>query len=96
MTRAYNTATTQQNSGGATPAFLAGKNKIINGDFGIWQRGTSLSVTTNAGAFLADRFLLNFAGTFTGTLSQQTFVFHPKTFFTKNQNIIFFLPNSQM
>jgi hypothetical protein len=73
MTRAYNTATTQQNSGGVTPAFLAGKNKIINGDFGIWQRGTSLSVTTNAGAFLADRFLLNFAGTFTGTLSQQTF-----------------------
>ena len=52
---------------------IAGKNKIINGDFGVWQRGTSLSVTTNAGAFLADRFLLNFSGTFTGTLSQQTF-----------------------
>jgi hypothetical protein len=51
----------------------AGKNKIINGDFGIWQRGTSLSLTTNAGAFLADRFLLNWAGTFTGTISQQTF-----------------------
>jgi hypothetical protein len=73
MTRAYNTATTQQNSGGAVPAFLAGKNKLINGDFGIWQRGTSVSLTTNAGAFLADRFLINWAGTFTGTMSQQTF-----------------------
>ena len=53
--------------------FAAGKNKIINGDFGIWQRGTSLSLTTNAGAYLADRFLINWAGTFTGTISQQTF-----------------------
>jgi hypothetical protein len=53
--------------------FVAGKNKIINGDYGVWQRGTTLSVTTNFAAYLADRFLLNFAGTFTGTLSQQTF-----------------------
>jgi hypothetical protein len=30
----------------------AGKNKIINGDFGIWQRGTSLSLA----GYLADRF----------------------------------------
>jgi hypothetical protein len=73
MTRAYNTATTQQNSGGAVNPFAAGKNKIINGDFGVWQRGTSLSLTTNAGAYLADRFLINWAGTFTGTISQQTF-----------------------
>jgi len=53
--------------------YAAGKNKIINGDFGVWQRGTSLSLTTNAGAYLADRFLINWAGTFTGTISQQTF-----------------------
>jgi len=53
--------------------FAAGKNKIINGDYGVWQRGTTLSVTTNFAAYLADRFLLNFSGTFTGTLSQQTF-----------------------
>ena len=73
MTRSRDIADQQDNLGGAVAPFVAGKNKIINGDFGVWQRGTSLSVTTNAGAFLADRFLLNFAGTFTGTLSQQTF-----------------------
>jgi len=47
MTRAYNTATTQQNSGGAVPAFIAGKNAIINGDFAINQRGFT-STTTDA------------------------------------------------
>jgi hypothetical protein len=32
----------------------AGKNKIINGDFGIWQRGTSFNAASNA--FTADRW----------------------------------------
>jgi hypothetical protein len=49
--------------------YAAGKNKIINGDFGIWQRGTSF--TTN-GAYTADRFqMTTTAGQ--GTVSQQTF-----------------------
>jgi hypothetical protein len=70
MTRAYNTATTQQNSGGAVNPFAAGKNKIINGDFGIWQRGTS--TTTNYG-YTSDRWLVYRDGSGTVTTSQQTF-----------------------
>jgi hypothetical protein len=39
--------------------FAAGKNKIINGDFGIWQRGTSLTNNTSFSyAFTADRFMV--------------------------------------
>ena len=68
MTRAYNTATTQQNSGGAVNPFVAGKNAIINGAFDFWQRGTSFSST----GYTADRWNVNFSGA-TGTVSQQTF-----------------------
>jgi hypothetical protein len=47
----------------------AGKNKIINGDFGIWQRGTSFSTTVDM--YLADRFYVQRNNT--NTISQQTF-----------------------
>jgi hypothetical protein len=51
--------------------FVAGKNKIINGDFGIWQRGTSFS-TTSSLLYTADRWWTNaFSGT--ATVSRQTF-----------------------
>jgi hypothetical protein len=74
MTRAYNTATTQQNTGGAVPAFLAGKNKIINGDFGIWQRGASFTLTTNVTTYTADRFMvLSTHSSGSTTVTQQTF-----------------------
>jgi hypothetical protein len=50
-----------------TANFAAGKNKIINGDFGIWQRGTSFS----ASGYTADRFY--FGRGSTTTVSRQTF-----------------------
>jgi len=51
----------------------AGKNKIINGDFGVWQRGTSF---TNPAAFsyLVDRWRWGTDGTGSTTVfSRQTF-----------------------
>jgi hypothetical protein len=56
MTRAYNTATTQQNSGGAVSPYVAGKNIVINGGFDIWQRGTSVSATGSVSNYSADRW----------------------------------------
>jgi hypothetical protein len=51
--------------------FAAGKNKIINGDFGVWQRGTSFTVGGNA--YTTDRWVAGRDGNGTYTLSQQTF-----------------------
>lgn len=62
----------QANYGGGQ--WAAGKNKIINGDFGIWQRGTSVNLSASTTTFLADRFACYMdsnAGTV--TYSQQTF-----------------------
>jgi hypothetical protein len=53
--------------------YAAGKNKIINGDFGVWQRGTSFSNPAN-NSYLADRWFFNASGSgATRTISQQTF-----------------------
>jgi len=59
--------------GGLTAPTAAGKNKIINGDFGIWQRGTSFTNNANS-TFNVDRFKQFYDGTgATRILSQQTF-----------------------
>jgi hypothetical protein len=74
MTRAYNTATTQQNSGGAVNPFVAGKNKIINGDFGINQRNFSSTTTQNTYGF--DRWSFYWEG---GTVTYSAQNFTPGT-----------------
>jgi len=53
----------------AGPISAAGKNFLINGNFDIWQRATSISSTTNNGYFAADRWY-NQLGT--SVISQQT------------------------
>lgn len=57
--------------GGGSGAF---RNKIINGDFRIWQRGTSLSMSSGQTKYLADRWAAVFNGTgASGTYSRQAF-----------------------
>ena len=57
---------------GSSVAYAAGKNKIINGDFGIWQRGTTFNAVAN-GTYTADRWQAGKDGTATINVSQQTF-----------------------
>ena len=73
MTRSRDIADQQKNLGSAVPPFTVGKNKIINGDFGVWQRGTSFS-NPATGAFTADRWSVVWNGTgATRTISRQIF-----------------------
>jgi len=72
------TATNMNDVGGAINLLQsaqnsAGKNAIINGDFGIWQRGTSFTVAATP-TYTADRFVQYRDGSgATVTTSQQTF-----------------------
>lgn len=50
----------------------AGKNAIINGNFGIWQRGTTFT-SPASGSYNADRWLLGYDGNGTATVSRQAF-----------------------
>ena len=50
----------------------AGKNKIINGNFSNWQRGTTFNATAD-GAYTADRYLIAYNGGGTRNITQQTF-----------------------
>jgi len=48
---------------------LGMRNRIINGNMGIWQRGTSFTSLTTSGTFSADRFYLNCGTIGTGVFS---------------------------
>ena len=50
----------------------AGKNKVINGNFSNWQRGTTFNATAD-GAYTADRYLIAYNGGGTRNITQQTF-----------------------
>jgi hypothetical protein len=54
-----------------TNNFYAGKNAIINGDFGVWQRGTTFNAAAS-GNYFADRWTC-FIGGGTNNITQQTF-----------------------
>ena len=54
---------------GSSVAYTAGKNKIINGDFNIWQRGSSIALAAGTGVYGADRF----RATGNGNFSRQSF-----------------------
>lgn len=71
MTRARDVADTQENLGGGVPPFAAGKNKVLNGDFGIWQRGTSIAVSSSASPFVADRWRMATNANQNSTVSRQ-------------------------
>jgi hypothetical protein len=74
MTRARNTADTQTASGGPVSPSIAGKNKIINGDFAINQRAFTSNTTNNTYNF--DRWQQVNGGT-TGTLTVTPQTFTP-------------------
>jgi len=69
MSRAQLTSTVEQNTGGAVPPFVAGKNAVINGSMELAQRGTSFTSTTNI--YTLDRWQATRYGTAGGTVSQQ-------------------------
>jgi len=53
---------------------LKGRNKLVNGNFDIWQRGATLTLVGSAGSYLADRWL---CGQATGTTDINRIAFIP-------------------
>ena len=54
-------------------AYLANRNYIINGDFDVWQRGTSFTISSaGPGEYTADRWKLE-GNNFSGSLTRQSF-----------------------
>jgi hypothetical protein len=51
---------------------IAGKNKVINGDFNLWSLGTTFNSIANF-AYAADRVRISYDGSGTHNVTQQTF-----------------------
>jgi hypothetical protein len=50
------------------------KNRVLNGDFNVWQRGTALSTITTSGTYYPDQWRVDFDGTGANlSIQQQTF-----------------------
>ena len=60
---------------GVTPnsANVVGKNKIINGNFDFWQRGTTASYSVSSSQYLSDRWHMRTTATANVTTSRQSF-----------------------
>jgi hypothetical protein len=68
-----NTTANSAYASGFTNNFFAGKNKVINGSYSWWQRGTTFT-NPSVNAYTADRWQVQHDGTgATRTVSQQTF-----------------------
>jgi hypothetical protein len=73
ITDANGGATTTINSVTPNTFNVVGKNKIINGNFDFWQRGTTASYSNQSTQYLADRWLMRTTATANVTISQQSF-----------------------
>ena len=49
------------------------KNILMNGNFDVWQRGTTATYTTQSSKFITDRWMIRSTGVATVTSSQQSF-----------------------
>jgi hypothetical protein len=76
MTRSRDVADTQDNLGGAVAPFVAGKNRLINADFGVNQR--NFTSTQASSAYTFDRWQTEGAGG-VGTLTWSAQTFTPGT-----------------
>ena len=68
-------ASTSVNSLGPNTADIqaSNKNKIFNGDFSLWSRGTTFASVVNGTTYTADRWISENSNSASGTVSRQAF-----------------------